>query len=64
MIQLGDPSHFALDRCEELVWERGSIAQFADEYFKPQMTLATDKTRFDSLFNARNLDRMAGLKVL
>lgn len=63
MIQVGDPLHFNLSRCDEVLWETGTIKEFLDETFKPQHTLAMDKTRLDILFNAQNLDRIAGLEI-
>ncbi|KAG8525760.1 uncharacterized protein KY384_000520 [Bacidia gigantensis] len=63
MIQVGDPSHYILNRCEEILWEQGTIKDFLSLNFKTQTVLAIDQTKLDILFNARNLDRIAGLKI-
>ena len=63
MVQVGDPSHYALTRCDRLLWEQGSIQSFMDNLFQPQVALATDRTKLENLFNARNLERISGLEI-
>lgn len=47
---------------KQLVWSRGSLKAFVHEYFSCPVLLGQD-VKLERIFNARNLDRIAGIKV-
>jgi hypothetical protein len=62
MMNFGDvPNAFTSERA--LPWTTGSVQHFLAEYLVPRRVLSSESVKLQTLFNARNIQRLAGIKI-
>jgi hypothetical protein len=62
MIDVGDLK-FGFSGQNQLVWPKGSLEDWIHEYFEAPQVLDNEHVKLESVFNARNLGRMAGFEI-
>lgn len=64
MIKVGELSD-CFAAYKSLQWEEGtSIRQFVISSFEPRRIMINERVKLDKIFNARNLERIAGMKII
>lgn len=63
MMAFGKPLHGMLMRCDELHWDNGTLKETVRKYFEEQISDSKEYVKLESLFNAQNLVRIAGLEI-
>lgn len=62
MMSFGDiPNAFTPGRA--LSWTAGSVQHFLTEYLGPRQVLSSETVKLQKLFNARTVQRLAGIKI-
>jgi hypothetical protein len=62
MMSFGDVPN-ALTSERALPWTTGSVQHFLAEYLGPRRVLSSESVKLQTLFNARNMQRLAGIKI-
>jgi hypothetical protein len=62
MINIGD-LRYAISSGTPLIWKDGSLSNYLSDYFKCPQILGDSNIRFEKLFNAYNMKRIAGIRV-
>ena len=62
MMQFGNLP-WAFSGRKELIWTRNSLEEFLHDHFFIQPVLGHDKIKLEKTFNARNLQRIAGIEI-
>lgn len=62
MVEIGNiPNGFSGNT--PLVWNQGTLSQFLSTHFTPKTTSSQERVRLGRVFTARNIERMAGIKI-
>jgi hypothetical protein len=62
MMNVGELPH-ATTGSSILSWPDGSIRDFLEQYFNEPQVLSDEPIKLEKLFNARNLERIGGIKI-
>jgi hypothetical protein len=62
MMSIGNPRK-AFSGRPALIWSDGNLRSFVHHYFNESPVLSSDNIKFEPIFNAQNLVRVAGFKI-
>jgi hypothetical protein len=62
MMSFGDVPNAAIPE-RALSWTVGSVQHFLTEYLGPRQVLSSESVKLQKLFNGRNVQRLAGIKI-
>jgi hypothetical protein len=62
MMNVGELPH-GITGSSEMTWSDGSMQDFLDQYFSQPPVLSSENMKLEKLFNARNLKRVAGIRI-
>lgn len=63
MVDIGEMTHSFVPGQKSLLWEDGLLRDLADDQFNLQPVIQ-ERVKLDRIFNARNLERIAGLQIV
>jgi hypothetical protein len=62
MMSFGDVPNASIPE-KALSWTAGLVQYFLTEYLRPRQVLSSESVKLQKLFNARNVQRLAGIKI-